>query len=58
METLYQKPQTKVLKIVKLLVEHGADTQGTYLGDTPMQLARNREYPKVVKYFKSLGLKR
>jgi ankyrin repeat protein len=57
-ETLYQKPQTKVLKIVKLLVEHGADTQGTYSGNTPMQLARNREYPKVVEYFKSLGLKR
>jgi len=58
LEALYQKPQTKVLKIVKLLVEHGADTKIRYLGETPIQIARNYEMQKVVEYFKELGVKR
>lgn len=57
-EALYQKPQTKVLKMVKLLVEHGANTKVTHFHNTPMQIARSQEYYKVVEYFRSLGLKR
>lgn len=58
LDVLYQKPQTKVLKIVKLLVEHGANTKVTFLNSTLLQIARERELPKVVEYFKEIGLKR
>lgn len=57
-EALYQKPATKVLKMVKLLVEYGANTKVTYGQKTPMQIAQQYGHSKVVEYFKSLGIKR
>ena len=56
-EALYLKPKTKVLKIVKLLVENGADTQLKGQGKSARQLAIYRDLDNVAAYFKERGIK-
>ena len=57
-EALYQKPKTKVLQIVKLLVENGADTkkhpEDMY---SLRQIAVFNELNNVVAYFDERGIK-
>ena len=57
-EVLYQKPKTKVLQIVKLLVENGADTkkhpEDMY---SLRQIANFNELNNVVAYFDERGIK-
>ena len=56
-EALYLKPKTKVLKIIKLLVENGADTQLKGQGKSARQLAIYRDLDNVAAYFKERGIK-
>ena len=56
-EALYQKPKSKVLKIVKLLVENGANTHLKYLGRSPRQLAADRDLDNVAACFRERGKK-
>ena len=58
-EALYQKPKTKVLQIVKLLVENGADTK-KHPGDmySPREIACFNELNNVIAYFDERGIKK
>ena len=58
-EALEQKPKTKVLKIVKLLVENGVDTKKREWGNdlSPRTLASCNGLDNVVAYFKERGIK-
>ena len=56
-KALYRKPKTKALKIIKLLVEHGADTHIKNEGRSARQLAAYNDLDNVVAYFKEQGIK-